>query len=110
MHQVIVHIILIALIFGLFVLAATYKSNSRDVKQQVLEKQLALLIDSAVPETTITVKKAYMNGGITDLEIKEGRIFVYVDNQGYSKGYPYFTKYNVNLELDSENYYLKIIE
>ena len=108
MHQIIVHLILIALIFAMFFMSASYRTESKGVKQQVLEKQLALLIDSAEPNTTIIVRQIYMNGKVSNMEIKQGRIFVYVNDQGYSKGYPYFTKYELGLEKDNENYYIKI--
>jgi hypothetical protein len=108
MYQIIVHLVLIGLIFGMFFLAATYRSNSRAVKQQVLEKQTALLIDSSVPETTITIKKISVNGVITNMEIKEGRVFAYINSQGFSKGYPYFSGYNVLLTSDNSNYIIKI--
>jgi len=108
LHQVIVHIILIALVFGLFFLAATANVNSKGVKQQILEKQLALLIDSAESETSLIIHKSNKYGEITNLEIKEGRVFAYVEGQGLSKGYPFFTEYDVSLEKDDENYYIKI--
>jgi len=108
LHQVITHIILIALVFGLFFLAATANVDSKGVKQQVLEKQIALLIDSADSETKIIVHKSNKYGSITNLEIKEGRVFAYVEGQGISKGYPYFSEYDVILEKDDENYYIKI--
>ena len=104
------HLILIALIFAMFFLAAMYRVNSRGVKQQVLEKQLALLIDAAEPETKITVQKLYLNGRINRLELREGRIFVYVDGQGFSKGYPYFSKHNVWLDYDENSYHIKVGE
>ena len=108
MHQVIIHLILIALIFALFFLTASYRTESRGVKQQVLEKQLALLIDSSKPETTITIQKLYMKGQISDLKVDSDRIYVYVNNQGFSKGYPYFTKYGVSVDSDQENYLLDL--
>ena len=74
----------------------------------MLEKQVALLIDSAKPETTIIVSKIYMNGKVTNLEIKEGKIFVYVDNQGFSRGYPFFTEFNTEVDSDDENHYLRV--
>jgi hypothetical protein len=96
------HLILIALIFGIFFAASANKVNSRAVKQQVLEKQLALLIDSAEPGTDFYIKKININkqiDKIDKIEIKEGRIFAYVNGQSFSKGYPYFSKHSVSVEF-----------
>ena len=108
MYQVIIHLILIALIFAMFFLASVSKINSNAVRQQVLEKQTALLVDSALPGTTIFVNKINKNGIITGLEIKGGRIFVSVNDFGSSQGYPYFSGYKVNLEEDDAQYRIKI--
>jgi len=108
LYQVIIHLILIALIFGMFLLSASSRVNSKNVKQEVLEKQTALLIDSASPGMTIIIHKFNANGKITKLELKAGEIFAYVDGSGYSSGYPYFTKHSVRLEEDRDNYYIKI--
>jgi len=105
---VITHLILIALIFAVFFLAATSRVHSKVVKQQVLEKQTALLIDSAVQGMVFTINKVNKNGRISNLEIKEGRVFVYVEGQGYSKGYPYFSKYEVILEKEEGKFLIKI--
>ena len=107
-YQVITHLILIALIFAVFFLAATSRVHSKVVKQQVLEKQTALLIDSAVQGMVFTINKVNKNGRISNLEIKEGRVFVYVEGQGYSKGYPYFSKYEVILEKEEGKFLIKI--
>jgi len=100
LHQVITQFILIGLIFGLFFMATVGRLNSNAVKQQVLEKELALLVDSAMPGMTFIVQKENTNGIINNLEIRTGRIFVYVGSQTFSKGYPYFTKYKVSVEVN----------
>lgn len=108
LHQTLIHVILIAVIFALFFMAASYRANSRLVKQQVLEKELALMIDVAVPDTTIIVSKIYMNGKVDDLKVEEGKIFAYIDNQELSKGYPYTSRFDVSVEKDEENYFIII--
>ena len=90
-YQVIVQIILIVLIFGLFFIASLNQVNSRGVRQQVVEKQTALLIDSAKPGMSFVISKTNVNG-LVRLEIKSARVFAYIDGQGFSKGYPYFSK------------------
>ena len=102
------HKILIGMIFALLFMATAGRLNSNGVKQQVLEKQLALLIDSAVPDMTFIVNKANVNGVINNLEVKEGKIFAYIGSQTFSKGYPYFTKYNVNVEKQEDKFLIRI--
>lgn len=108
MYQVIVHLILIALIFALFMLSFENKINSKAVKQQILEKQIALMIDSAPPGTTLSVFKSNKWGIINDLQIINGRVLVSVDLGGVDKGYPYFTKYSVSADSDEQKFYVRI--
>lgn len=103
-YEVIIHIIIIAIIFGLFFGAATQKAGARAVKQQVLEKELALLVDSGTSGMSFSVNKINMKGQIQNIEIKDGKIFAYVDGLTYSKGYPYFTKYNVQVTSDTTKF------
>lgn len=107
-YQIIIQIIIVALIFALFFVATVDKANSRGVKQQVLEKELALLIDSASSGMDFSVKKLNLNGVVTSLQIKEGRVFAYVDNQQFSKGYPFFTKYSVGVEDKGDLYLIRV--
>ena len=86
----------------------TSRVNSKIVKQQVLEKQTALLIDSAMPGMTLIISKKNKNGYIQDIEIKQGRVFVYMDGQGFSKGYPYFTSHDVNLQKEEDRFLINI--
>ncbi len=96
LNQVVVQIILIGLIFAIFFMAVSSKINSRGVSQQVLEKQMALLIDSAVPGMNFTISRDNYYGIVQKVEIKEGRIFIAVSGLSSLKGYPYFTKYSVS--------------
>jgi len=108
LHQVITHIIVIGLVFGLFFLATMAKANSRGVKQQVLEKELALLIDEGIPGMDFYVSKTNLAGVVNKVFIGNNRIFVYVDNLAMSKGYPYFTKYKVDVEGTQEGFFIRI--
>ncbi len=108
-YQTITHLILITLIFAIFFLAATSKVTSKVVKQQVLEKQTALLIDAADKGMTFIIDKTYLEGGtIGNIELKQGRVFVYIAGQGFSKGYPYFSRYDVSLVKEEDRYLIKI--
>lgn len=110
LYQVIAHIILIALVFGLFFIATVERTNSNVVKQQVLEKQTALLIDSATDGMSFTIKRSRLgleSNYIESIELKEGRIFIHVAGLKSGKGYPYFTQNNINVRLtDDEKYFV----
>ena len=110
MHQIVIHLILIALLFGMFFLSISMRVDSDDVKQQVLEKEIALLIDSAIPGVTIVVDKVYLDGDIKSLEIIQERVFVSIGGAESNLGYPYFTKYSVRLNSDPGRYYITIGE
>ncbi|MBT3577496.1 hypothetical protein HN630_00850 [archaeon] len=98
MHEVVIHIILIAIIFSLFFIATARRADSRFVKQQIVEKQLALLIDSAIPGMDLKIYKINRNGIIDNLEIKNGEVFVSVGGLSFESGYPYFSKHQVSVE------------
>ncbi len=109
LFQMTIHIILVVLIFGMFFASATQRVNSRDVKQQVFEKQLALMIDSAEQGMIFKIPKVNRNGVVNSIEIRDGRIFAYISGLSVSKGYPYFTKYNLELNSDVDYFYIKVI-
>jgi hypothetical protein len=104
LNQVVIHIILVTLIFALFFMASAGKINARDVKQQVNEKQIALLIDSAVSGMSFEIKKNNENGIISKIEIKEGRVFVVVSGFASRQGYPYFSKYSVTVKEETDRF------
>ena len=99
-QQLIIHLVLIAMIFGMFFLATVGRTNSRVVKQQVLEKQIALLIDAGEPGMSFDVFKINRNGIVGDVVLRDGKVFVTVNGLGSVKGYPYFSKYDVSVEFD----------
>lgn len=108
LYEVLIHLILIGLLFAVFFGSSIGNVNSRNVRQQVLEKQLALLIDSAIPGTTLTVSKVNFKGNVDRIEVKEGSVFAYVEGLAVSKGYQYFTKYSVAITQDQNKIYIKI--
>lgn len=107
-YEVIIQIIIVALIFALFFIGTVDKASSRGVKQQVLEKELALLVDSASPGMDFSVKKLNLNGQITNMQISKGRVFAYVDNQQVSSGYPFFTKNLVGIKDNGDSYLITV--
>ena len=110
LHQAIIHLVLIALIFGLFYAVLNSRVNSKIVKQQILEKQIALLIDSAMPGTNLVVYKENMNGFVSGIKLEGGKIFIYVDDAKFSKGYDYFTEYNVDVKNEVDKFYINIYD
>jgi hypothetical protein len=108
MQEVIMHIILITLIFGLFYTSTMGRVNSRAVKQQVLEKQTALLIDSAVPGMSFSVSKVNRFGYVSGIEATNGRVSVYVDGLKTSEGYAYFSRYNIDIKETQEAFVIII--
>ena len=97
LNQVIIHLILIGIILALFLFATAGKINGRGVKQQVLEKEIALLVDAAVPGMSFEIEKKNFNGFVSGVEIKEGKVFVEVAGLNAFAGYPYFSKYSVGV-------------
>jgi hypothetical protein len=103
-NQVVMHIILVALIFALFLMATADKVNARGVKQQVLEKQVALLIDSAVPGMSFEIDKINIYGKINSMELNNGKVLIGVEGLSSKKGYPYFSRYSVNIREESDKF------
>jgi hypothetical protein len=110
LNEVIIHILLVGFIFVLFFGVSSLNVNSRGVKQQVLEKQIVLLIDSGFPEMKLVISKVNINGIIEKMELKNNKVFVYIDGLKYSEGQSYFSEYKITLEEDKDNYYILIRE
>jgi len=108
LNQVIIHIILIVFIFGAFLMGNAEKINARGVRQQVLEKEMALLIDSAVPGMSFEIFKLNAYGLVEGVRLKGGRIFVKVDGLDSLKGYPYFSRYSVSVSEKPDKFVVKI--
>ena len=110
LNLVIVHLVLIGIFFSLFLMANAEKVNQRGVKQQVIEKELALLIDSAVPGMSFEIKKLNYNGNIGQIELKNGRIFSTFEGFSSIKGYPYFSSYKVFVVNEEDKFVVRIDE
>lgn len=99
-QEVIIHLILIILITTLFVLHLSSKIDSRYIKQQVLEKQTALLINSAIPGMNLTIEKANVNGYINEIKIEKNKVYIRLDGIPSNNGYQFISQYNVILTED----------
>ena len=98
LNKIIINIALVGIIFVFFFVAVAGRVNGRDVKQQVLEKQLALLVDSGMPGMSFEIKKANINGFVSSIKISDGKIFITVDGFDSQNGYPYFSLYSVSVK------------
>lgn len=98
LNQVVIQIILVGIIFAIFFMGVAGQVNGRDVKQQVLEKQLALLIDSADVGMSFEIMKMNVNGFVSRVDIRDGRVFIFVDGFPSLSGYPYFSRHSVGVE------------
>jgi hypothetical protein len=108
LNQIIIHIILIGILFSVFFMATAGKVNARGVKQQVLEKQTALLIDSAISGMSFEIYKENLNGMVSNVELKNGRVYVDVAGLNSAKGYPYFSKYTVFIEETDDKFIVRV--
>lgn len=105
----------IQLLFALFVFAmffsyASYKVNSKTVNQQILDKQLSLFVDSAEKGTEMWISKQQEKFYVSKIEVKDGRIFSFVEGIGFSRGYPYISKYNLNVQDSGDKLILRVGE
>lgn len=108
MQLYLIQIFLAALFVILFLMATAQKADSRGVKQQVLEKQIALLIDSASPGMSFSVDKIHLNGHINGISIREGRVFVDVNGLASLKGYSYFTRYSIRVREYDDKFVIEV--
>ena len=108
LNKMIINIALIGIIFAFFFIAVAGRVNGRDVKQQVLEKQLSLMIDSAVPGMSFEIRKNNINGFVSSVAVSGGRIFINVDGFVSQRGYPYFSKYSVTVKELSGKFVVSI--
>ena len=108
LNKVIIHLILIGLILAIFVTATAGKINSRGVRQQVLEKEVALLIDSAIPGMDFEIRKLNINGVVNRVELRGGKVHIGLENLVSFVGYPYFSKYSVSVAEEGDKFIVKI--
>lgn len=110
LNRIIIHLVLIGIILALFLFATAGKINARGVRQQVLERQTALLVDAAVPGMSFEIRKKNVNGNVDDVEIKNGKIFISVAGLGSIGGYPYFSEYGVSVVEETGKFVVKVYE
>ncbi len=108
-QSMIMQVIIIGVLFALFLVFTSQKINSNGVKQQVLEKELALLIDSARPGMEFIVEKQNPSGVVQDVRLNGDKIFVDVGTLKSFSGYPYFSLYSVQV-IEEEFIFRVVVE
>ena len=108
MNSITIQIILIGIILALFLVSISGKIESRGVKQQVLEKEVALLIDSGVSGMSFEVRKVNLNGIVSDVRLEEGKVFVDVEGLHSLNGYAYFSKHSVSVFEEEDKFVVRI--
>ena len=109
LHIVLIHIAIVAMLFVFFFFAMESKLGSRGVKQQVLEKELALLIGASEKGFSFEVKKENVNGVVDSVEVRDSRIFVSVDGLPSIEGYLYYSSFEVEVEEREESFLIRIL-
>ncbi len=104
LHKIVIQILIVVIFFSLLLWASAGKVNFSGVKQQVLEKEIALLIDSADSGMEFGVRKINKNGIVQGVEVKDGKVFISVDGLGSVNGYPYFSKYSVSVRDSGDKF------
>jgi hypothetical protein len=108
MNEVLIQIILIGLILAIFLMATSDKINARGVRQQVIEKQTALLIDSAVSGMSFEIMKTNLNGVVQNVELDGGRVHVTLEGLVSFEGYPYFSVYSVAVREEENKFVVEV--
>jgi hypothetical protein len=106
--KTIIHLVLILILFVSFYFHFEAKLGSRGVRQQIVEKDIALLIDASEPGFSFEVMKQNLNGRIDDVDVRDGRVFVNVDGFVSGKGYPYFSAYDVDVEDEGSKFVVRV--
>jgi hypothetical protein len=98
LQKSIISIVLVMTVFALLLVFISHRSESLGFKQQFLEKQMALIIDSGIPGTVFYLNKLSSDVLIDDVSIRDGRIFIKISGFSSLTGYPYLTPYLVTAE------------
>jgi hypothetical protein len=101
-ESMIIMVVIIGILFVVFLTFSSQKMNSNGVKQQVLEKEFALLIDSARPGMEFIIEKQHPSGTIQNIDVRDGKVFVDVGNLKSFVGYPYFSLHSVKVHNEEK--------
>lgn len=107
-RSVLLQIIFVAIVLALFLISLSGKINSRGVRQDIVENQIAVFIEASIPGMSFEIPKLHPNGIISDMELKDSTVVVAVDGYKPNEGRYYFTRYNVSLEEEPGKYVVRI--
>ena len=107
-QQNIILVIIIGLVFILFITGMAQRGDARGVKQEVLEKQIALFIDSADMDVNFTLRRQNANGYIDDIRVEDNRVYVIVEGLKSLSGYPYFSSSEVEVHDGVDEFVLEV--
>ncbi len=107
-QQNVILIIIIGLVFALFVIGMAQRADSRGIKQEVLEKQIALFVDSVDSGVNFTLRKQNINGYIDDIRVENNRVYVAVEGLASLNGYPYFSSLGVKVHEGVNEFVLEV--
>jgi cell division protein FtsL len=103
-RSILMQIIFIAIVLALFMISVGNKINARGVRQDIVENQVATLIEAAVPGFSFEIAKLNSNGVVNDLKLEDGRVYAEVDDLKSVDGRAYFSQYNVELIEEPSKY------
>lgn len=103
LQSFIIYIILPLIILLSLIFFINRISSGKSIEEQVLAKQLALLIDAAKPGTEIILTiEGFM------VEISEKEVKVKSEREGIGYSYEFFTPYNIGYEKQDNKLILKV--
>ena len=110
LQTTLIHIVLIGLIAIIFISSTGQRIDSRYTQQQVVEKQLALFIDSAIPGMEFTILKVKGEIIITNIEILDNKIYATVNGLPSTTGHPIFSQHQINVQNNNFELVITITE
>ncbi len=108
LQQTLIHIIIIGLVASIFMFSIFQRIDSRGVRQQLIEKQVALLIDSSISGVVIYIDKINPAGYISSVKINGNKIFIVVDDLVSINGYSFFSLYEVSIKEEDDFFKITI--
>lgn len=108
--SVVLQMIFVALVFVGLLMAVSERVNARDIKTQVLEKELALLIEAAEPGFNFSILKVNENGLIDKMKVEDDRIYVAIDGLGYGSGTAFFSRHVAEVYSDKDKFVMRVHE
>ncbi len=107
--QMIVSLIIIGFVAVIFMFGIVRKLDDRGVKQDLAEKQTALLIEASLPNTNIIIYKKNFGMTVSSVKIKDGKIFIDLDGLISLKGTSFISNNHV-LVMEEEKQFRIVIK